>query len=129
MRRFFGPTCVEPGGSAGHPGMSEFLLCTIEDTFLITGHGLVIAPAFSVSAYRFDAFQRMGVVRPDGESLECRAHFQIPFQSPPPNVPNFLCALLDVGKDEIPVGSELWLLGKREDEVRISIASVPTEEA
>jgi hypothetical protein len=107
------------------PTMHEFLLCSVEDTFLITGRGLVIAPAFPVSAYRFEAHQRVRVVRPDGEQFECRAHFQIPFQSPRAKVLSFLCALLDVSKEDVPIGSEVWLLGKQEDEVKLITATGP----
>ena len=105
--------------------MTEFLLCSVEDTFLITGRGLIIAPTFPVSAYRFEANQQVRVVRPDGEELECRAYFQIPFQTPPAKVLSFCCALLDVGKDGVPIGSQVWLLGKKEDEVRITHSSSP----
>jgi hypothetical protein len=99
--------------------MPEFLLCNIEDTFLITGRGLIIAPAFPASAYRFEAKQRVRVVPATGEAFECRAFFQIPFQSPPAKVLIFCCALLDVEKSQVLIGSELWLLEKDESDARM----------
>ncbi|MDP9907934.1 hypothetical protein J2W34_006669 [Variovorax boronicumulans] len=99
--------------------MPEFLLCCVEDTFLVTGRGLVIAPGFPASAYRFDANQQVRVVRPDGERFECGAFFQIPFQSPPAKVLSFFCMLPAVTKESVPTGSEIWLLGKAESEVKL----------
>ena len=99
--------------------MPEFLLCSVEDTFLVTGRGLIIAPMFPVSEFRFDSNQQVRVVPPDGEAFECRAHFQIPFQSPPAKVVSFVCALLEVGKEMIPIGSRIWLLGKTEADIKI----------
>jgi hypothetical protein len=87
--------------------------------FLVTGRGLVIAPGFPASAYRFDSNQRVRVVRQDGESFECGAFFQIPFQSPPAKVLSFFCTLPAVSKESVAIGSEIWLIGKTESEVKI----------
>lgn len=108
--------------------MAECFLCTVEDTFLVTGRGLIIAPAFPVSTYRFEANQQVRVVRPNGETFEGRAFFQIPFQSPPARELSFLCALPDVEKDSVPVGSEIWILGKTEGEIRTSATSSPSRD-
>jgi hypothetical protein len=108
--------------------MSEFMLCSVEDTFRVTGRGLIIAPMFPVSAFQFDANQQVRVIRPDGEKFECRAHFQIPFQSPPAKVLSFVCALVGVEKEQVPIGSQIWLLGLNEAEVRRSTPSKGVEE-
>lgn len=100
--------------------MPEVLLCTVDDTFLVMGRGLIIAPMFPVSEFRFDSNQQVRIVRPDGEVLECRCHFQIPFQSPPAKVRSFVCALLGVGKEQVPIGSRVWLLGKTEADIKIA---------
>lgn len=97
--------------------MPTFLLCSVEDTFQVTGRGLIVAPSFPVSEYRFEANERVRVVPPAGEPFECKAFFQIPFQSPPPKVLSYCCALLAVSKESVPVGSQIWLLGKNESEV------------
>ncbi|MBB3196991.1 hypothetical protein [Roseateles terrae] len=100
--------------------MPEVLLCTVEDTFLVTGWGLIIAPMFPVSEFRFDSNHQVRIVRPDGEVLECRCHFQVPFQSPPAKVMSFVCALQGVGKEHVPIGSRVWLLGKTEADIKIT---------
>jgi len=99
--------------------MAEFMLCRVEDTFQVTGRGLIIAPPFPVDQYRFGANQRIRVVSTDGHSFECDAFFQIPHQSPPAKVLGFFCALMGVAKDDVPIGSELWLLGHTEAEIRL----------
>jgi hypothetical protein len=99
--------------------MPEFLLCSVEDAFLVTGRGLIIAPMFPVSEFRFDSNQQVRVVPPEGEPFECRAHFQIPFQSPPAKILSFVCAPLGVGKEMIPIGSHVWLIGKTEADVKV----------
>jgi hypothetical protein len=104
--------------------MSDFLLCSIEDTFQIMGRGLIVAPLFAASEYRFEANQRARVVLENGESFECKAFFQIPRQSPPAKILSYCCALLDVPKEKVPIGSELWLLGKEEHEIRNHTANL-----
>ncbi|MEJ5031178.1 MULTISPECIES: hypothetical protein [unclassified Comamonas] len=100
--------------------MPEFLLCRVEDTFLVSGRGLIIAPGFPASAYRFDANQQVRVVRPDSENLECSAVFQIPFQTPPAKVLSFFCTLPAATKQSVPIGSEIWLLGRNESDVKLT---------
>lgn len=98
--------------------MAPFLLCCVEDTFQVTGRGLIIAPGFPVDQYRLEANQRVRVVPAIGNPFECAAHFQIPFQTPPASIPSFLCALLGVTKQEVPIGSQIWLLDQSEEAVK-----------
>jgi len=98
--------------------MTEFLLCTVEDTFQVTGRGLIVAPLFPVAEYRFEANQRVRVVTPDGNSFECKAFFQVPHQTPPAKVLSYCCTLPEVHEDKVPVGSQLWLLDRQIQEVR-----------
>jgi hypothetical protein len=92
--------------------MPDFLLCTIEDTFQVSGRGLIVAPLFPVSEYHFEANQRVRVVSPSGKSLECKAFFQVPHQSPPAKVLSYCCALQEVAKENVPIGSQLWLINR-----------------
>lgn len=109
--------------------MPEFLLCSVEDTFSVTGRGLIIAPMFPVSEFRFDSNQQVRVVPPKGEPFECRAHFQIPFQSPPAKILSFVCALLGVEKEMIPIGSHIWLMGKAEADVKVAAPPLTARDA
>jgi hypothetical protein len=100
--------------------MSDFPLCSVEDTFQVSGRGLIVAPFFSAREYRFEANQRVRVVPPSGEPFECNAFFQIPHQTPPAEILSYHCALLEVPKERVPIGSQLWLVGKEASEIKRS---------
>ena len=105
--------------------MAEFLLCRVEKTFSVSGRGVVVAsPEFPVFAYRLEARQRIRVVQPGGDKIECRAEFQIPRISPQPKELSFWCLLLDVASTQVPVGSELWLLDRSEADVKIDPGAI-----
>ena len=95
----------------------DVFLIKVEETFDITGRGLIISPFFPVSEYKFDSNEKVRVETPNGEELLCDSHFQIPFQTPPPKVMSFCCALLNVSKEQIPEGSKIFILGKTKDEI------------
>jgi hypothetical protein len=92
--------------------MSDVFICSVVDTFQVSGRGLIVAPFFPVHEYRFEKNERVRVEPPDGDSFECKAFFQIPHQTPPAKVLSYHCALLEVSKESVPVGSKIWLLEK-----------------
>jgi hypothetical protein len=62
----------------------ESFLANVEQTFYIKGRGLIVAPSFPVSEYKFDTQERIRVETPEGTELFCDAYFKIPFQNPRP---------------------------------------------
>ena len=101
--------------------MTEFLLCRVEKMFSISGRGVVVtSPEFPVSAYCLEARQRIRIVQPGGEKIECRAEFQIPRLSPQPKDPSFWCLLRNVAPFQVPADSELWLLDRNEADVKVA---------
>ncbi len=94
--------------------MPEVLICSIIDTFQVSGRGLIVAPLFPVHEYQFDRNETVRVEPPEGDSFECKAFFQIPHQTPPAKVLSYHCALLEVSKEMVPLGSKIWLLEKVE---------------
>jgi len=96
----------------------EAFLTEVEDTFSVTGRGLIIAPLFPVSDYRLDTNETLRIEQPDGSSFECEAYFQVPLQSPPPKVVAITCALLNVEKASVPIGSKVWVLGKSDNDIK-----------
>jgi hypothetical protein len=92
-------------------------LLTVEDTFQITGRGLVVVPGPP-----FDTFGTDGrtypcsvlVKRPDGSTLVAQAHFYMAFFEPLEAQMRYLergryeCVLRGVSKHDVPVGSEIY---------------------
>lgn len=83
------------------------LLVVVEQTFAITGRGLVIAPVLPVAEAR-QARLSLEIRRPDGTRQRVEAIAQVPFSNPPPPVPATHLMLLDVVKDAVPAGTEIW---------------------
>jgi hypothetical protein len=96
----------------------EAYLTKVEDTFNVSGRGLIIAPLFPLAEFKLDTNETLRVERPDGSEFECEAYFQVPFQSPPPKVIAMNCALLGVEKSSVPVGSKIWIVGKSDNDVK-----------
>lgn len=105
--------------------MTEFLLCTVEDTFRIAGRGIIIAPFFRVDEYRFNSNHRVRVVVPNGDAFECEASFQVPRQGSTVTPLSYCCALLGVAQERVPVGSQLWLIDREIQEVMSRHVEVP----
>ena len=95
----------------------ETFLTIVEDTFYIKGRGLIIAPSFPVSEYNFNTEEKIRVETMDGSVIFCDAYFQVPFQSPRPKIISFCCALLKVSKEQVPIGSKIFLMDKTRDEI------------
>jgi len=90
--------------------MSDIFLSKIDDVFNISGRGIILAPGFPVSDYKFDGEYDV-FIKEASRIKKCRAVFIVPFQSPPPRELCYFCHLSGIIKAEIPVGSELWLSG------------------
>lgn len=97
--------------------MNKILLTKIEDIFDVSGRGIILAPLFPVSEYKFDREYEVSVENPDGSSVDCKATFTVPFQSPPPKVLGYHCQLSGISKSEITVGANLWIHGVSKNEI------------
>jgi translation elongation factor EF-Tu-like GTPase len=84
------------------------LLFVVEDTFAIRGRGLVIVPGI---VQRADEVFRVGdplrLKRPDGTELLTAVGGLEMFMSPVPGE-EIPILLRELGKEDIPVGSEVW---------------------
>lgn len=96
----------------------EAYLTEVEDTFSVSGRGLIIAPLFPISEYKLETNETLRVECPDGRGFECEGYFQIPFQTPPAKVLAMNCALIKVEKSSVPIGSKIWVVGKSDDDIR-----------
>lgn len=97
----------------------EAFLTIVEDTFDIKGRGLIIAPSFPVSEYKFNTEEKVRIETPNGNVIFCSAYFQVPFQSPRPKIISFCCALLKASKEQVPIGSKIFIVGKHQHEINL----------
>lgn len=78
-------------------------LTTVENSFMITGRGLVLVPGLGENARRVQAGARIKLVRPDGSVM----HTTI--QGDSFNDGHELLVGPEVVKADVPVGTEVWL--------------------
>jgi hypothetical protein len=93
------------------------LLLTVEDAFLLTGRQppLVVAPPVPRELAREVFGDRAGrhtcdvlLRRPDGGEAKIQAVFSVEFFVP--TGAKWMCWPLDIGKGDVPKGTEVWLL-------------------
>jgi hypothetical protein len=90
-------------------GMRKLL--TVEDTFRIEGRGVIVTPKIPVDGYRGPLSCTVCLRRPDGTERNASAAFDIPFVHPPPPAPYYVCFLVSLTKEDVPVGTEIWVDG------------------
>jgi hypothetical protein len=92
-------------------------LCDVDDTFQISGLGLLTIPGPPFNTFGSDGrFHECSVQvkRPDGTTLVTRGQFYISHFSPPEamrrymEAGNYTSLLPDLKKSEVPVGSEIF---------------------
>jgi hypothetical protein len=93
------------------PPTARRLLLTVESTFLLEGYGLVVAPG-----PRFGEVEP-GVVevelrRPDGTVVRATLSLEYDFPVPTPPVRHWTPVFRSLGKDDVPVGTEVWIAGR-----------------
>jgi len=88
---------------------SKTRLLTVEDTFLIEGRGVIVTPAIPVSDYTGSDSVSATLRKPSGEETVVQARLQIPRVNPPPTAYSYLCLLVGITKQDVPIGSEIWI--------------------
>ena len=86
------------------------LLLVVEDTFAISGRGLIIAPDVDLG----EGHQRhlnVELRRPDGTRFHAEALAQVPFVNPPRigDRPRHVLLFTRLTKTDVPIGTELWI--------------------
>jgi hypothetical protein len=86
-------------------------ITTVEDTFQVTGRGLIVAPGPLRSEMEGAPEFAVELHRPDGSRVPARASLTHTFSSPPPPpliAAQWTCTLFGVQKQDVPVGTEVW---------------------
>jgi hypothetical protein len=83
-------------------------LYTVEDSFFLKGRGLVTLPGIVPrEGERFRIGDWVEIRRPDGSRLVW-AIGGIEMSDPAPPTPGVVILLRELGKEDVPIGSEIW---------------------
>src|SRR5271170_3176436 len=82
-------------------------LLTVEAAFLIEGRGVLVLPL--IPKYEGPMSFSVIVRKPSGEESVVQAQLDIPMLNPPPKHYSFSCSLPRLTKQDVPIGTEIWL--------------------
>ena len=83
-------------------------LMTIEDTFMISGRGLIVVPAPAIEEFRGPGNVTTELRRPDGSILSATLTVGHELIRPPPTVRRWACMFGSLAKADVPIGTEVW---------------------
>jgi len=83
-------------------------LLTVEDTFAISGRGLLIAPMPALHELRGPGELAVELRLPDGTHREARLSVLQEPVNPTPSIRRWACLFEDLSKTEVPIGTEIW---------------------
>ena len=84
-------------------------LLTVEDRFLIDGRGVIVTPKIPTDSYSGPHSVAVTLRTPDGGEKTASATLDIPMVSPPPPAFYYLCLLTGLTKEDVPIGTEIWI--------------------
>jgi hypothetical protein len=87
------------------------LFMTVEDTFLISGRGLVVVPGPLTNEYSGTGSVQVELRKPNGTITLANLTVQFFHQTPPPKEYRWGCVFPSLQKDDVPLGTEIWLAG------------------
>jgi hypothetical protein len=83
---------------------------TVDDLFDIPAFGgLLVVPGPLQKDWSSGLNHRVRLRRPDGSVIEADLTMQHVFQTPPPEELRWTCILRGVGRDDVPIGTEVWI--------------------
>lgn len=85
-------------------------LLTVEDTFFIEGRGVMVLPM--ITDYSGPTAFSVILRKPNGEESSVQAHLDIPRINPPRKPYPFACSLSGISKQDVPIGTEIWVSHK-----------------
>ena len=91
--------------------LENVTLLTVEDRFLIQDRGVLVLPLIPeyVGPMSFPVILK----KPDGNESAAEAKLDIPLLNPPPKRYAFSCCVVGVSKDDVPIGTEIWIVSQR----------------
>ena len=84
------------------------MLLKVEDTFMISGRGLIVVPAPTIDEVRGSVDVEVQLRLPDGSASAATLTLSHEFVTPTPAVHRWSCMFKSLGKAEVPIGTEVW---------------------
>lgn len=90
--------------------MPKILLFKVEDSFLITGRGLMVIPGPLFSEYTGPVKLGVTLIKPNGMESQAYLHFHLMrvTPTPPADQARYGCILEKLSKEDVPIGTEIW---------------------
>lgn len=88
--------------------MSQKFL-TIEARFQLKGRGLLVVPGPLLEDFSGPATLAAELRKPDGTTRAAELSIIYIFIKPPPRERRWACILKGLRKDDVPIGTEVWL--------------------
>lgn len=85
--------------------MEETLLLTVKSAAQ-AGEDLLILPKLPVDEFHYSWIEKIKIVTPDNHVIEKDAEFSIPFDT---SSRVHILLIPNTQKDEIPIGSQIWI--------------------
>jgi hypothetical protein len=83
-------------------------LLAVEDTFAITGRGLMVAPMPALDEIRGPAEIDVELRLPDGTRRPARLSVLTELVHPTPAIQRWGLLFKDLAKSDVPIGTEIW---------------------
>ena len=85
------------------------LLMTVEDSFAIASRGLVVVPGPLTESFAGPASLNVELRRPNGSIVHAPLLIEHQFQTPPSTERRWACVFTTLSKQDLPVGTEIWI--------------------
>ena len=83
-------------------------LLTVEDTFAVTGRGVIVAPMPGLQEIRGPGDVEVELRLPDGTQRTASMSIAVEHFHPAPAVRRWTCTFKALAKEDIPIGTEIW---------------------
>lgn len=97
--------------------MDETYLLTVDSVYQV-GDDLLLLPSLPADKYHLGV-EKVKIIKPDNQIIDLDAEFSIPFTTPTSTF-EYWMLIPNAQKDEVPVGSQVWVYKTLEEITRPS---------
>jgi len=93
--------------------MTKLFLFKVEDCFQLTNAGLAVTPGIPLEYYEGSSDVVLLLKKPNGQQVEENAKIFYSFPVPTPDNKMLTVLFPDLTKDDIPIGTDVWLINDK----------------